>query len=431
MPETFDDKYKSSDAILLSLYSEAKRGDWTSLIRRWIEDYCLLEQCANYSKPSSGWGFLHQAAYHGNEDACRLLIHTGASITKRSQDGESPLDVASRKGRDHLFNLFPRGYEIVVCDNALYASDQYLSSLRHGSAEPGGKLGNALRGVDLEKLNSFSLLAHLLDTIEAKSLVDNDFAELIRGRNPTELELLGSISIAMEAKVLRKGSLSQKTKDRAISIYPADFSARNGDALRATDCMRLITQVKGCFNANTGTYEPPPPFTCWSEVVEVRIRQHGCRLSRPASWYLRTPREKVSDPCGADQIRILNSRDSVRALPSHADIITVATCFAAESLGANHIIDRLEEAGFLYWGGYREWSQQFKLWRNTDERQALSQSNLAKAYISRASLEGICYYLTLQQRVDYWGVRIDSNVFEEFIEDGLQKNISYRLLELL
>lgn len=80
------------------LYAKAKSGKWEDV---WVDlagERELAIACSRYVKPSSGWTFLHQAAYAGNERAVRGLVRLGASLAVRSKENETPRDVAAKRG---------------------------------------------------------------------------------------------------------------------------------------------------------------------------------------------------------------------------------------------------------------------------------------------------------------------------------------------
>lgn len=84
------------------LYAQAKRGAWGTVLAAWRRDPELASACAHFTKPTSGWTFLHQAAHFGNEAACRALIQAGASVISASRDGQTPSQVALARGRGHV-----------------------------------------------------------------------------------------------------------------------------------------------------------------------------------------------------------------------------------------------------------------------------------------------------------------------------------------
>lgn len=84
------------------LYAQAKRGSWGGLLEAWRNDPELASVCAHRSRSTSGWTFLHQAAYFGNEAACRALIRAGASLFSVTRDGKTPEQVARDRGHGHV-----------------------------------------------------------------------------------------------------------------------------------------------------------------------------------------------------------------------------------------------------------------------------------------------------------------------------------------
>lgn len=51
---------------------------------------------------SGGWTPLHQAAAHGREEIAKTLVEHGASLTAKSDDGRTPLEMAKVKGHAGL-----------------------------------------------------------------------------------------------------------------------------------------------------------------------------------------------------------------------------------------------------------------------------------------------------------------------------------------
>ncbi len=60
---------------------------------------------ARYVRKTSGWTFLHQAAFWNDAHACKLFIRFGASTKKFSNDGETPIDVAQKAGYSNVVEL--------------------------------------------------------------------------------------------------------------------------------------------------------------------------------------------------------------------------------------------------------------------------------------------------------------------------------------
>lgn len=88
--------------IIGQAYEMAKSGDWDRLLSDWANSPVLANRCSRYTKPGSSWSFLHQAAYFGNEQACRALISRGASVEALTHDSRSPAEVAEQRGHIEL-----------------------------------------------------------------------------------------------------------------------------------------------------------------------------------------------------------------------------------------------------------------------------------------------------------------------------------------
>ncbi|MFA6293781.1 MAG: ankyrin repeat domain-containing protein [Victivallales bacterium] len=89
-------------------YEEAKRGGWEQVLSMWRRTPSLAQECSRYQKPSSGWTFLHQAAYFGHEAACRELIRLGAAVDTLSRERQSAADVADERKYPALAALLRR-----------------------------------------------------------------------------------------------------------------------------------------------------------------------------------------------------------------------------------------------------------------------------------------------------------------------------------
>jgi hypothetical protein len=89
-------------------YNEAKLGGWEQVLSLWRQSAQLARACSRYQKPSSGWTFLHQAAYFGHEAACRELIRLGAVIGALSHERQSAADVAEERNYSTLAALLRR-----------------------------------------------------------------------------------------------------------------------------------------------------------------------------------------------------------------------------------------------------------------------------------------------------------------------------------
>ena len=99
------------DKFIVHAYDQARRGDWGYVLSEWKEIPLLARRCSRFLKQSSGWTFLHQAAYFGHEIACRELIRLGAAVGRLSRDGKTAADVAQEKGHTALASLLRRAIQ--------------------------------------------------------------------------------------------------------------------------------------------------------------------------------------------------------------------------------------------------------------------------------------------------------------------------------
>ena len=88
-----------------SFYSNGKEGNWKPVEQAMFNDYRFGGKIARYVRKTSGWTFLHQAAFWNDAHACKLFIRFGASTKKLSNDGETPIDVAQKAGYSNVVEL--------------------------------------------------------------------------------------------------------------------------------------------------------------------------------------------------------------------------------------------------------------------------------------------------------------------------------------
>ncbi|MFI0471836.1 hypothetical protein ACGLWX_03830 [Halomonas sp. HMF6819] len=88
--------------LIDTLYRQAKQGEWPRVLDQWQAFPVLARRCSRYRKAGSNWGFLHQAAYFGREDASRELLRLGACLEARTHEGETPDAIATRRGHTAL-----------------------------------------------------------------------------------------------------------------------------------------------------------------------------------------------------------------------------------------------------------------------------------------------------------------------------------------
>lgn len=91
--------------VIERLYGLAKAGDWMAVLASVVGEPELAAACSRYTSPSSGWTFLHQVAYVGQEAVARALIRLGASTTSQTHERETPADVANKRGHEELSRL--------------------------------------------------------------------------------------------------------------------------------------------------------------------------------------------------------------------------------------------------------------------------------------------------------------------------------------
>ena len=597
------------------LYSLAKQGtdkNWKCIINAWNEDSMLATNCARFIKPSSQWGFIHQAAHSGHEEACRILIKLGADTNKYTNKGERPVDIATRRHHASLQRLLSpsHDYQILIGQCTLEEADNYLSKLKKGKEQPGPRLAALLNESLLQSLTAIQLLQLLVDTKEIHNQTDKNLHLLRSKWNDKELRLLGKVSLVANVEAFHDQYLQDKAHEATTTsatlafvsglllmdqdgeylcdhgevistgndtidpeLFSAEFEKRLLPVLRfiseesssecdgsfivipgigcrhyaglfrgrigmllqyalqstlrrnaidlsniriinydpeiecnnqrswirgillqtrpseanhlnplswlappklyeisgddfgscslaaiaewdpaswpgdgyyvgmeysstesrivaQTDFMTSLTQVEGRHSKHSNCYLPPKPFENWSEVVEIRSRVHGCKLSDPASWTRPSTYDpEILDPCDSDKIRNENINSKKRALPSQRQIITAATCLASHKLCSSSILSTLSRLNFFFWGGYIEWFERYTDWIKKNALEDLPDASAGKIFIERSSLAGICFYLTWVQRCDYWSSFNDA--FDHFIQNGMPMRVSTRLMQLL
>lgn len=112
-PPTMNDKASpgqspldpSRSLVVAHAYQMAKQGAWDELLAWWGAASVFAIVCSRYRNASSGWTFLHQAAYFGNEAASRELIRWGAKVNAAATNRETPADTANNRGHDGLADL--------------------------------------------------------------------------------------------------------------------------------------------------------------------------------------------------------------------------------------------------------------------------------------------------------------------------------------
>ena len=117
------------DHTIEAAYAMAKQGVWDVLLSEWDENSLFGRECAHYKKPTSGWTFLHQAAFFGDETACRELIRLGASVGDETIEKQTPADVADSRGHTSIAGML-REATTTSLWVAPYDASMYPSSSR-------------------------------------------------------------------------------------------------------------------------------------------------------------------------------------------------------------------------------------------------------------------------------------------------------------
>lgn len=95
-----------------ALYTLADTGAWQAVLDAWERHVVLAQACSRFHCPATGRRFLHAAAGHGNEAACRELVRLGAKVGARiGMDGPSAADIAEAAGHPALAALLRRATE--------------------------------------------------------------------------------------------------------------------------------------------------------------------------------------------------------------------------------------------------------------------------------------------------------------------------------
>ena len=91
--------------VIERAYQRAEAGHWDGLLSDWEKSDAFARRCSRYVRLGSAWTFLHQAAYFGCEQACRVLIGRGASLEALTHDSRTAAEVAEEKGHHELAAL--------------------------------------------------------------------------------------------------------------------------------------------------------------------------------------------------------------------------------------------------------------------------------------------------------------------------------------
>ncbi|MFJ1791104.1 hypothetical protein [Kitasatospora griseola] len=106
----------------------AYRGDWPAVLAAVAKSPDLANTRRTGGR--SGWTPLHQAAWHGAPpEVVHQLLDAGGWRTLRATDGERPVDIAARLGRDTLLPLLEPAPLHPVGERDLRAMQHFLHAL--------------------------------------------------------------------------------------------------------------------------------------------------------------------------------------------------------------------------------------------------------------------------------------------------------------
>src|SRR5262245_5065843 len=88
-------------------------------------------------------------------------------------------------------------YSIIIPDDTVARTTDYLQALRVGRTKPGASLHDRLQGADLRAMTELDLLGQLFDTKQAQMFAESAVAGDGSDWSLTELGLLGDVSIAV------------------------------------------------------------------------------------------------------------------------------------------------------------------------------------------------------------------------------------------
>lgn len=122
----------ASEKRVMELYSLAKSGRWGDVMNAMSEQRAIAVACCRYVDESTGWTFLHEAAYSGHGIAARALIGLGAAVGARGNDGRSPEEVALSRGEEGLAALLQRAK---VGESWAASADESVLPTSYGAAK--------------------------------------------------------------------------------------------------------------------------------------------------------------------------------------------------------------------------------------------------------------------------------------------------------
>ncbi len=124
------------------------------------------------------------------------------------------------------------GYSIIIPEEAMIRTADYLQSLRVRHTQPGALLRDHLQGADVLAMTEYDLLGKLFDTKRPQMFAEMTVAGDGSDWNLTELGLLGDISIAVPVTIFDDGNHGAPTPHAppfsGVLIFTPGALLRNG-----------------------------------------------------------------------------------------------------------------------------------------------------------------------------------------------------------
>lgn len=113
------------------IYESGKAGHWNNVLEAFESDPLSAGKAVRYTKKSSGWSLLHQAAFWNNRDAVAACLKYGADLDLAANDSKLPHEVAAEEGHEML-SIQLKGAK---CGSSLWRTDKTNSALRASSSK--------------------------------------------------------------------------------------------------------------------------------------------------------------------------------------------------------------------------------------------------------------------------------------------------------
>ena len=177
------------------------------------------------------------------------------------------------------------GYSILIPEDTLVRTADYLQALRAGRAQAGALLHHRLRGADLRAITELDLLGKLFDTKQPQIFAEMAVAGDGSDWNLTELGLLGDVSIAMSVTLFDDGNHSAPTPhEPALSgalVFTPGALLRNGRGQTPADWNEAI--------APDGELSPEGYYSLYRRRLLPVFRYMNDRAGKARSAFVTVP----------------------------------------------------------------------------------------------------------------------------------------------